>query len=264
MPPAYLALAIDHGSSFDTYLQKAGSSMERGAAKQRLAQLLGGSVDALVIDSRRQPIWGVNWPEQMWWGAPDQHVRADTPHGQVAAALALDDIDFDWFTGVKIGVVAAGADAWRRACSEMSILAEIAAPFDLRMVFEPYFADSDDISLREDVLARVTQLPQVEFAKLDVYSSHLLAAYTKASGVPWLARSDGRSYDEHVPALQEAVADGCGGSMIGAALWGDTLAAIDEHAELLLERTAELRKVLALQPGDGVRSSRRPGVGVGK
>jgi hypothetical protein len=248
MSGSYLAVAVDHRSSFDEYLAAASSTIERGAAKRRLVELVCDKVDALVVESRHRPSWALEWPKQVWWGAPDQLVQPDTPHGHMVETLDLNDLDLSWLAGVKLGVNAAGPGAWRRACSEISNMAKVAAANNFTIVFEPYFTGSDDQELRAEVLENMTNLPEVEYSKLEVYSSDLLKTYTEKSHVPWLARSDGRRYDEYVGSLKEAVLDGCGGCMIGAALWADVLGAIDENASLLKDRIMELRSILALQP----------------
>ena len=252
MSGSYLAMAVDHRASFDQYLAVAGSNLDRGAAKRRLVELVCSDVDAFVVESRRRPSWDLDWPRHVWWGAPDQLVHSDTPDGHIVTTLDVDSLDLDWVTGVKLGVNAAGPGAWARVYSEIAEVAKVAIERDFTVVFEPYFAESDDESLRAQVLDDVTHLPQVEYSKLEVYSSSLLTTYTQKSHVPWLARSDGRRFAEYISSLRVAVGEGCGGCMIGAALWADVLGAIDENAPVLARRIAELRDILELRSPDGV------------
>jgi hypothetical protein len=245
MSGSYLAVAIDHGSSFDQYLAVAGSMLDRAEAKRRLAELVSDSADALVVEWRYRPSWQLDWPGDIWWGAPDQLIQVETPHGHLGTRLNLDDLDLAWLSGVKIGVNATGADAWERVVSEIAIVSKVATDRRFELIFEPYFAESDTPALRAEILERVTRLPQVRFAKLDMYSSDLLPTYTGASTVPWLARSDGRTYGEYLPSLVNAVDEGCAGCMVGAGLWVDLLGSLDNNnINVLRQRIMELRGVL--------------------
>lgn len=245
MSGSYLAVAIDHGSSFDQYLAVAGSVLDRDEAKRRLAASVSDLVDALVVDWRYRPSWPLDWPKDVWWGAQDQLVQVDTPEGHLAATLNTDDLDLDWLSGIKIGVNAAGEDAWERVVPEIAIVSEAATNRRFELIFEPYFAESDSPALRAEILKRVTALPQVRFAKLDVYAGDLLPTYTRASTVPWLARSDGRTYGEYLPSLVDAVSEGCAGCMVGAGLWVDLLDSLDNNIGVLRRRIMKLRRVLA-------------------
>lgn len=107
-----------------------------------------------------------------------------------------------------------------------------------KWIVEPYFSVSLSLPARQKFIETASLIPNVWAFKLDVYDPIQNArAYTEASASkPWFSRSDGMTFAEYHGRLEIAMQNGCSGSIVGAAVWGESVSG------LLLPQTTNLAR----------------------
>jgi len=233
---AYLAVAIDHGESFDGFLLEwkvdpaARTMVKRGIIAACL-ELPPGTLQGLVVgndlsfalpsiveDARGAGV-------EVWVGLPDQVVqgsfdaaRTTSPTFPVCAGL--------WHAhacgavGVKTGFSLARHARWIDAGRWLEPAFEMAGEYGLQLVAEPYFSVQDTGTERENFLEELSHHEAVRFTKLDVHEPHDWGPVYKNGKSPWLARSEGLQFAPFRRSVTESLQYGCRGAMVGGAVWG--------------------------------------------
>ncbi len=250
----YLGIAIDHGRSFDRWLREEWGAdprsripTKRGIIRACLEAGISGLVVGTDFDSGLEGVVRAarDAGAETWIGLPDQEI-----HGEYDSARAIDSTyppgpalymakDLG-AVGVKFSMSLARHARWADVINWLTPWSALAKELDLSIIVEPYFGVSDSIKDRVGFLTEIGEMPAVRFAKLDVHDPQTWARQYGRGFSPWLARSEGLEFPAFCRGLEESLAAGCVGTMVGAAVWGI-------REPLLSDRfTRELNRRLAL------------------
>ena len=250
----YLCVALDHGSSFDNWLRRWDAPIDaRVLVKQGLLRLcLETGVDGVIIGSdlaldldsvvRQAAAYGA----EVWLGLPDQTVDVGgrlVGHATEASAWAAAA---GGAMGVKVGLSVDASASWSEAEAHLDRTASTILGLGLHLVVEPYFRPEDDERIRRRFLNSLGQMPFVRFAKLEVHEPSRWSPVYASSGLPWVARSEGLSFDAYLAHLNASKPFGCVGTMVGGAAWGIEQGPVlsSEYVSEFRRRIDQLRRVL--------------------
>jgi hypothetical protein len=178
-------------------------------------------------------------------------VRPAQGHGEVRRELAcaglpdIDAVDELIVPERSTDAVKVGFDDHRVGCAPMARAILERLPGYARVFLEPYCARPgclDDLA----ALAERSRDGGVVL-KLKVNDEGLAAIERADIGtLPWVARSDGMSWDDFAGRLPHVRALGAGGVMVGRAVWGDTgEAGQDVRLKTVRERMHTIERTFA-------------------
>jgi hypothetical protein len=224
-------VAVDHGQSLVRRVVAAGlpASATEEVRARLVATALASGADGVVIPPDAPLLTAVAGrrpaDQDIWLGLPDLVVDAE-PAWAEALARAVALLRTGVATGIKVAFVRDDALDWEQALHQ----AGASIGDGHRLIVEPYFQADDPAGVRRDVLTACREITNLRYLKCDVEGAARHAELYSAVGVPWLARSDGLSFETFTAAYRVAAAHGCAGVMAGAALWSDAIAGADAVA----------------------------------
>lgn len=230
----YFGIAIDHGRSFDRWLREEWGAdsnsripTKRGIIRVCLEAGISGIVVGTDFDNGLEAVVRAASARgaETWLGLPDQEI-----HGQYDAARSIDttyppgpalymakDVGA---VGVKFSMNPARHARWTDVIDWLTRWGVMAKELDLSIIVEPYFRVDDNVNDRVGFLEVISEIPSVRFAKLDVHKPQTWSRQYGRGFSPWLARSEGLEFPAFCQGLEQSLAAGCVGTMVGAAVWG--------------------------------------------
>lgn len=268
--PPYLALAIDHGATFDRWLGQWGADLAfRIPIKLGIiGASLEGRISGLVVgnDLTQMLPTIVSMAEaknvDTWVGIPDQVVqgafdaaRNTTSAFPVCAGLWLAHLN--GAVGVKAGFSLARYARWPDAMRWLETAVKLAERLGLFLVVEPYFSVQDTEAERVAFLSSLADTAVVRFSKLDVHEPKTWGPVYQRGIGSWLARSEGLEFKRFCQNVTESASFGCGGMMVGGAVWGITGRPLlgDSYVDELQRRLARLSGLLRRPASGPARSA---------
>ncbi len=262
----YIAVAVDHGASFDHWLDAwRASKASRLAIKRGIIDIcLSTGVSGLVIsliefDAALPHLCRLAsaTETEVWLGLPDYDImgKYDAAHsgaGEFPLEAALYAAAQAGAAGIKAGLRLAPQASWDEAVRVLEPTLGVASRLNLGVIIEPYFRAVDTAEQREAFLTSLRFADTVRFAKLDVHDPSVWGpSYESFSG--WLARSEGLGFEEFYAGVGQSVRHGCTGTMVGAAVWGiDTRSILDlQSAELIAARIGRLKALFQRSSATG-------------
>jgi hypothetical protein len=264
-PSRYLGIAIDHGESFEAWLNEWGvnpsarASIKHGVIDSCLEQQLQGSIrlDGIVIGMDLVPTAGPiiarsrSAGVDVWLGLPDQTFQGRYDDARsVRAKFPIEPVIYLardlGVTGIKVSVALGRHTTWEQVADRIEESAALGAKLDQQLIIEPYFGESDKAADRKQFLRRMKACAHIRGAKLDVHDPPAWSRNYGEGFAGWLARSEGLDFDLFTSNLEQSLPYNCAGALVGAAVWGIRNYAVldDEYLQELERRLALLRAAL--------------------
>lgn len=247
----YIGVALDHGTSFDLWLERWNlGTHDRVRVKRAFVDLyLDLEVSGLVVgfdlahDYERIVNSAAVRGTEIWVGLPDDAftwaLYDESSLGSTVSAAADSGA-----AGIKMGVHALGG-GWDPAITSTYKWVDRLMNRGLELIVEPIFHHDDDAGLRSHCLDVFKTCSAIRYAKLDVHDPAAWSALYGDSFTPWVARSEGLEFDVYSSHLAQSLPFGCHGTMVGGAAWGISgLPVLGQEFEQELVRRVEILRSL--------------------
>lgn len=218
-----VTVAIDHSpATISRYLGAAKGGVSVEELRGRLIRsILKSGCDAALVPPDYIHKVSSQWPSQVIMGFPDLWPVDFVKNLNRFREIALKHRKYPIKIGIHIDQIE--SQILTKFVEELRTLSS-------NVIFEPYFSTSMSVKDRLSVLNLLSNVDIIFAFKLDIASAQGTAdAYTTACHPkPWLARSDGMTFDAFLTEFKVAIGFGCQGAIVGAAIWSSELAALSK------------------------------------